>query len=83
MQNTLHRRVCDGNAEHRPGTAQRHEGLTRQMRSYSTLGGMEFVRAIWVERQKRSGLLQVYSGPALVRGASGSSGGQQLSLIHI
>ena len=47
------------------------------MRSYSTLGGMEFVRAIWVERQKRSERLQVYSGPALVGGASGSAGGQQ------
>ena len=51
--------------------------LTRQSRSHRMLGGIALVCPIWRERQNSPGSLQVYSGPALVRGASGSAGGQQ------
>lgn len=51
--------------------------LTRQSRSHRMEGGMASVQAIWRERQKSWGSLQVYCGPTPVRGASGSAGGQQ------
>ena len=49
-----------------------------QSRSQMIEGGTADVWPICLERQKSSGSLQEYSGPALVSGSSGSSGGQQL-----